>query len=92
MAGIPVFSGFFAKFLLFNQTIKAGYLFLVIIGVVNSIISVGYYFKLIIAMYSKDATEEKSTFSAIYYVVALVAILLNIALGLYPGFLTSLLN
>ena len=92
MAGIPVFSGFFAKFLLFNQTIKAGYLFLVVIGVVNSIISVGYYFKLIIAMYSKDATDEKPTFSAVYYVVALAAILLNIALGLYPGFLTSLLN
>ena len=92
MAGIPVFSGFFAKFLLFNQTIKAGYLFLVVIGVVNSIISVGYYFKLIIAMYSKDATDEKPTFSAVYYVVALAAILFNIALGLYPGFLTSLLN
>ena len=91
MAGIPVFSGFFAKFLLFNQTIKAGYLFLVIIGVVNSIISVGYYFKLIIAMYSNDATNEKPTFSAVYYVVALVAILLNIALGLYPGFITNLL-
>jgi NADH-quinone oxidoreductase subunit N len=53
MAGIPIFSGFFAKFMLFTQTIKAGYLFLVIVGVVNSIISVGYYFKLILAMYTK---------------------------------------
>lgn len=92
MAGIPVFSGFFAKFLLFNQTIKAGYLFLVIVGVINSIISVGYYFKLILAMYSKEASEEKLSFSTVYYIVALLAILLNIALGLYPGFLTSVLN
>ena len=92
MAGIPVFSGFFAKFLLFNQTIKAGYLFLVIVAVINSIISVGYYFKLILAMYSKEAAHEKQHFSALYYVVAVVAILLNIALGLYPGFLTGLLN
>ena len=41
MAGIPIFSGFFAKFMLFSDAIKAGYLFLVIVGVVNSIISVG---------------------------------------------------
>jgi len=44
MAGIPIFAGFFAKLVLFNQTIQAGYLALVIVAVVNSIISVGYYF------------------------------------------------
>ena len=92
MAGIPIFSGFFAKFILFNQTIKAGYLFLVIIGVINSIISVGYYFKVILAMYTKDENDEKVIFSNVYYVVGLLAILLNIALGLYPGFLTGLLD
>ena len=92
MAGIPIFSGFFAKFILFNQTIKAGYLFLVIVGVINSIISVGYYFKVILAMYSKDENDEKVIFSNVYYVVGLLAILLNIALGLYPGFLTGLLD
>ncbi|MBC7493847.1 MAG: NADH-quinone oxidoreductase subunit N, partial [Flavobacterium sp.] len=92
MAGIPIFSGFFAKFILFNQTIKAGYLFLVIVGVINSIISVGYYFKVILAMFTKDENDEKITFSNVYYVVGLLAILLNIALGLYPGFLTGLLD
>ncbi len=92
MAGIPVFSGFFAKFILFNQTIKAGYLALVVVGVVNSIISVGYYFKLIIAMYSKDVNQEKVSFSPVYYVVGSIAMLLNIILGLYPGFLTTLLK
>ena len=92
MAGIPIFSGFFAKFILFNQTIKAGYLFLVIVGVINSIISVGYYFKVILAMYTKDENDEKITFSNVYYVVGMLSILLNIALGLYPGFLTGLLD
>lgn len=92
MAGIPIFSGFFAKFILFNQTIKAGYLFLVIVGVINSIISVGYYFKVILAMYTKEKNHEKIAFSNVYYVVGLLAILLNIALGLYPDFLTGLLD
>jgi NADH:ubiquinone oxidoreductase subunit 2 (subunit N) len=43
---------------LFNQTIQAGYIALVIVAVVNSIISVGYYFKLILAMYTKEPNEE----------------------------------
>ena len=92
MAGIPIFSGFFAKFILFTQTIKAGYLFLVIVGVVNSIISVGYYFKLILAMYTKESNEEKQAVPFVYYSVAVVAIVLNIILGLCPSLLTNLLN
>ncbi|MBF6641685.1 NADH-quinone oxidoreductase subunit N [Flavobacterium sp. J49] len=92
MAGIPIFSGFFAKFMLFSDTIKSGYLFLVIIGVINSIISVGYYFKLILAMYTKEATEERQAVPVVYYFVAVVSILLNIIIGLYPSFVTNLLN
>jgi len=87
MAGIPVFSGFFAKVFLFGQMLGAGHIALVIIAVVNSIISVGYYFKLILAMYTKDATEEARPVPFVYHAVAIVAIVLNIALGLYPSFL-----
>lgn len=92
MAGIPIFSGFFAKFMLFSETIKSGYLFLVIIGVINSIISVGYYFKLILAMYTKEATKEKQAVPVVYYFVAVVSILLNIIIGLHPSLVTNLLN
>ncbi len=93
MAGIPIFSGFFAKFMLFTQTIEAGYLLVVIVGVINSIISIGYYFKLILAMYTKEASEENNYSTAfVYNVIALVAILLNVVIGLYPTLVTSLLN
>lgn len=93
MAGIPIFSGFFAKFMLFTQTIEAGYLVVVIVGVINSIISIGYYFKLILAMYTKEASEENNHSTAfVYNVIALVAILLNVVIGLYPTLVTSLLN
>jgi NADH-quinone oxidoreductase subunit N len=92
MAGIPIFSGFFAKFMLFSDAIKSGYLFLVIAGVVNSIISVGYYFKLILAMYTKEASTEKTTVPTVYYLVAVSAIVLNIAIGLYPSLVSHLLN
>jgi len=92
MAGIPVFAGFFGKFMLFSQTIKSGYMVVVIAWVVNSIISIGYYFKLILAMYTKEASEEKQAIPFVYYAVGVTAILLNIILGLCPSMITNLLN
>lgn len=92
MAGIPIFSGFFAKLFLFNQTIQAGHIALVIVAVVNSIISVGYYFKLILAMYSKDANQERNGKPFLIYAVAVISIALNIALGLFPSLVLDLLN
>mgnify|MGYP003605471163 CR=1 FL=1 len=92
MAGIPIFSGFFAKLMLFTQTIQAKYLIVVIAGVISSIISVGYYFKIIIAMYTKEASEEKQTTPFVYYAVAIVSIALNVIIGLYPSLITNLLK
>lgn len=92
MAGIPIFSGFFAKLFLFNQTIQAGHITLVIVAVINSIISVGYYFKLILAMYSKEPNQERTGKPFLIYAVAIVSIALNIALGLFPSLVLDLLN
>jgi NADH-quinone oxidoreductase subunit N len=91
MAGIPIFAGFFAKLVLFNQTIQAGYLALVIVAVVNSIISVGYYFKLILAMYTKEPNETREGRPFLIYAVAIIAILLNIFLGIFPSYVLNLL-
>nr|WP_294928660.1 NADH-quinone oxidoreductase subunit N [uncultured Flavobacterium sp.] len=92
MAGIPIFSGFFAKLFLFNQTIQAGHIILVIAAVINSIISVGYYFKLILAMYSKEPNQERTGKPFLIYTVAIISIGLNIVLGLFPSLVLDLLN
>ena len=92
MAGIPIFSGFFAKLFLFNQTIQAGHIALVIVAVINSIISVAYYFKLILAMYSKEPNQERTGKPFLIYAVAIISIVLNIALGLFPSLVVDLLN
>nr|WP_315172538.1 NADH-quinone oxidoreductase subunit N [uncultured Flavobacterium sp.] len=91
MAGIPIFSGFFAKLALFNQTIDAGYLVVVIVAVINSIISVGYYFKLILAMYSKEPNETRTGKPFLIYAVAILSLLLNITLGLFPSLVMDLI-
>jgi NADH-quinone oxidoreductase subunit N len=92
MAGIPVFAGFFAKLMLFTQTIQSGYLIVVIAAVINSIISIGYYFKLILAMYTIDATEEKQETPFAFYAVAVLSIVMNLVIGLYPTLIMQLLS
>lgn len=92
MAGIPIFAGFFAKLVLFTQTIENGYLALVIVAVINSIISVGYYFKLILAMYTKESNEERTGKPFLLYAVAFTAITLNIIIGLFPSLVLDLLG
>jgi NADH-quinone oxidoreductase subunit N len=92
MAGIPIFAGFFAKFILFSNTIQAGYLVVVIAAVINSIISVGYYFKLILSMYTKEPTEVPTKTPFAFYAVAVVAIVLNLIIGLFPSLVMNLLG
>ena len=92
MAGIPIFSGFFGKLVLFNQTIQAGYLVVVIAAIINSIISVGYYFKIVLAMYGKDTEQGNSSTPLVIYLVGIVSILLNIILGLFPSVVLDLLG
>jgi len=91
MAGIPIFSGFFAKLFLFNKALQAGQVAIVIIAIISSIISVGYYFKLILAMYTKDSVEEKQTVPFMYGAVAVLAILCNIAIGIWPNLVIGIL-
>lgn len=57
LAGIPPTAGFFGKYFLFSAAF-AQYPWLIVLAVVNSAISIYYYFKVIIAMYF--ATEENA--------------------------------
>jgi NADH-quinone oxidoreductase subunit N len=53
---------------------------------------VGYYFKLILAMFGKEPNEEVAKTPFVFYAVAVVAILLNIILGLFPSVVLDLLG
>jgi NADH-quinone oxidoreductase subunit N len=92
MAGIPILSGFFAKFFLLNQLVHSGWLLLVIVAIISSIISVGYYFKIIVAMYTKESEHNLPPVPIVYQIVAIVTLLLNIVLGLYPSYVLNLLG
>ncbi len=59
LAGIPPLAGFFAKFFVFSAALDAGWGWLVLIGVVNSVISAFYYLGITAQMYFRP-TEETS--------------------------------
>ncbi len=58
LAGIPPTAGFIGKFFVFAAALRAGYLFLAAVGVVNSVISVVYYFNIVRAMFFMEAKDS----------------------------------
>ena len=59
LAGIPLTAGFIGKFFMFTSALRQYQVVLVILAVVNAIISIFYYFRVIIAMYFRDAEREE---------------------------------
>jgi NADH-quinone oxidoreductase subunit N len=57
LTGMPPFAGFLAKLYLFTPVIEAGYVGIAVIGVLNSVVSVFYYVKLVRNMYLRGDVE-----------------------------------
>ena len=56
-AGFPLTGGFMGKFLVFSAASEAGWNWLVIVGVVATLVSLYYYLAVIRAMYMRPAAE-----------------------------------
>ncbi len=91
LAGIPPLAGFLGKYYIFSEAIKNGYIWLTVIAVVASIIGVYYYFKVILAMYTKEADDVVVKSPSLYLVVMILCVVLSLVLGIYPGGLTQLI-
>lgn len=86
LAGIPPMVGFMAKFYLFSAVVRAGLIPLAVIGVVNSLISVYYYLRIMVLMYMKDPEED--TYEGTEWVSVVtsgVLAILVIYLGIQPN-------
>ena len=59
LAGIPPTGGFTGKFFLFVTAFKSGYLTIVIIAAVNTVISIFYYLNLVRISYSREAEAQQ---------------------------------
>lgn len=96
LMGVPPLAGFFSKLLIFFSAIYADLLWLAIIGIINSAISIFYYIKVIKLMFFDDLTENiQNTISVdsvfptrvpwVYNIVLLVGTILIILLGIFPS-------
>ena len=59
LAGIPATAGFIGKFFVFKAAIEKELYALAIIGVVNSLVSIGYYLKVVYVLYMRDPVGEE---------------------------------
>lgn len=91
MAGIPLTSGFVAKFGVFQSAWVAGFEWLVVVAVLASVVGFAFYLRVIVAMYmADDAGLELETSPAGNRAVIALTAVATVALGLLPAPLLEL--
>jgi NADH-quinone oxidoreductase subunit N len=91
LAGIPLTAGFIGKFYMFTGALANYKFWLVIIAVVNAIISIFYYFRVIIAMYFRTADRAEVYVPPYYKFVLGLSALATILIGIYPSIISALI-
>ncbi|MDB5001380.1 MAG: dehydrogenase [Mucilaginibacter sp.] len=91
LAGIPLTAGFIGKFYMFTSALANYKFWLVIIAVVNAIISIFYYFRVIIAMYFRSAERAEVEVPPYYKFVLGLSALATILIGIYPSIISALI-
>ena len=91
LAGFPPTAGFIAKYGLFSAAIAKGYIWLVVIAVLNTVVSFYYYFRIIVNMYMRDEKVGLQP-SAGLLTAGIIALLIAIVfiLGITPGYLLEI--
>lgn len=87
LIGFPPTAGFVGKFYLFSAAIKAGYVGLAIVAVLNSVVASYYYLRLIVYMYMREPEAEPAVaaLTPAAGVGLAVAVWGTLHLGLAPG-------
>jgi NADH-quinone oxidoreductase subunit N len=87
LIGIPPLAGFVGKFYLFGAAVRAGYVWLAVIAVLNSAIAAYYYLRVVVVMYMHEpegaaAGYVPSFAGGLALAIALVGVVL---LGVVPA-------
>lgn len=91
LAGFPPTAGFMGKFYVFSAAVKSGFVGLVVIGVLNSLVSVYYYLRVVVIMFMRAPEPEAQRIPIAFGtgLVLLISVWGVLHLGILPE---SLLN
>ncbi len=90
LAGIPPTAGFFGKFVVFSAGVKAGLTSLVVIAVLNSVVSVFYYLRIVVYMYMRPVESPvKLKLTWAFNAVLIVCLAGILKFGILPGTLIN---
>ncbi len=87
LTGIPPLVGFTGKFYVFSAAVKSGFIWLAVIGVLNSVVSAYYYLRVVVTMYMYDGEkqiEPLSTRPALASAIVVAAVA-TILVGVFPS-------
>jgi len=85
LGGIPPTAGFMGKFWLFSAAIEADYVWLAVIGVLNSAVSLYYYIRVVVFLWLKSETAGSPiVVSPAMVVVIGVTLAATVLIGVYP--------
>ncbi len=92
LIGIPPTAGFFGKYFLFTSVIQQGYAWLAVVGIINSILSVYYYLRLVVVMYMKEPKSDWSSATGLQpaRIAGVICAVIVIWAGIGAGNLLSL--
>jgi NADH-quinone oxidoreductase subunit N len=92
LGGIPPTAGFMGKLWLFSSAIEAGYIGLAVIGVLNSVVSLYYYVRVVVYMWIRleDPSTPPIVRSRALSIATAVAVAGTLVLGVYPRLLFDL--
>nr|WP_306263865.1 NADH-quinone oxidoreductase subunit N [Pararhizobium sp. IMCC3301] len=92
LTGIPPLFGFVGKVYLFGAAIEAGFLWLAVIGILNTVLALGVYLRIVVPMY--HTADNGSTATAppglplltfVWAVAALVTLFMGLFASVLPG-------
>jgi proton-translocating NADH-quinone oxidoreductase chain N len=92
-SGVPLFGGYFAKYMVFTSVLQSDFAWLAIIGFLNSVLQTSYFLRIIHYLFSKtpkhdiDIKEPKKLLVPIYCLVVILIIL-----GLFPSLVLDVLS
>ena len=91
LAGIPLTAGFIAKFYVILEGMKAGLMVLIISLIVNSVIGLYYYLRIITTLFSTAGENRLPELSLTGNITLGLVGISILVLGIYPGWLIDII-